>query len=113
MILRVLAIAATAAAVCVDDPFFLDENGNACALWANLKCSEGAGLSSLGVTRLLEACQFTCNSCVKANDFCEIGLGGDVYNPSPVTTNFDFVDQPFITTVSSFLNLLRISVFFF
>jgi len=51
------------------------------------------------VTRILESCGATCNSCVKANDFCEIGLGGDVLNAPLSKASYDLIDQPFLTEV--------------
>ena len=46
---------------------------------------------------VLAGCGASCNSCVKANDFCETGLGGDVYRPSMLLKNFQIKDQPFLS----------------
>ena len=105
MMLKVLAVAATAAAVCQDDPTFFDEFGNGCSFYASLgSCMDAAGISDLGKQRLLASCGVTCNSCVKANDFCEVGLGGDRYEPIPLTSNFDFYQQPFLNTDCNWLD---------
>jgi len=63
-----------------------------------------APVSALGVRRILSSCQLTCNSCVKAADFCEIGIGGDVYNAPMSTSAFDIIDQPFLTDTCQWQN---------
>lgn len=101
MIKAVLALAlsvGSVAGICVDDATFLDELGQPCTSYAALgSCLDAVGLTDLGLQRVLAACQLSCNSCVKANDYCEIGDGGDRYEPLPLVANFDFVEQPFLT----------------
>jgi len=66
----ILALAvSTAAGVCVDDPFFLAEDGMPCTSWASMDCLDNS-LSVLGKTRLLNSCQLACDSCVKVRPLC-------------------------------------------
>lgn len=87
----------SAAAVCVDAPGFVDERGADCSSYAGMDCRDAAGLSPLGLQNVLDNCQFTCDSCVKAADFCEVGIGGDQFLPSSEVANFDFYDQEFLS----------------
>ena len=87
------------ARACQDDAQFLDELGQDCSAYSSLStCLNAVGLSPLGLERVLGHCQKTCNSCVKAAEFCEIGLGGDQYSPPPVVENFDFYEGEHLTT---------------
>lgn len=80
---------------CEDVSGFTDENGQSCASWAAFEdCRDATGISAAGLEAVLANCQATCNSCVKAAQFCEIGLGGDTVKLDPPTTDdFDFIDQ--------------------
>jgi len=65
----ILALAlSTAAGVCVDDPFFLDENGNDCSIYTGTDC-KNSPISELGISRVLASCQLACDSCVKVRLF--------------------------------------------
>jgi len=107
--LRAAAVAlalASAHGVCFDDPSFVDELGQPCSQYAALgSCKdEAVGLTALGLQRVLQFCQLSCRSCVKAADFCEIGLGGDQIEVPSVMQSFEFIDQPFLTTTCNWLD---------
>ena len=84
----------TAAGLCVDDPFFLSSTGQPCSIYNGTNCSS---FWSNNIPDLLEYCPAACASCVKASDFCEIGLGGDVLDVGLTMNSFDLIDQPFLS----------------
>ena len=88
LVVLALALGTAGASVCVDDPSFIDENGNPCSFYALTTCSDAVGISDAGVLRLLESCQATCNSCVKAADVCEINgaEGANFIQPFPLVS---------------------------
>ena len=104
VILASVLTTAAAAGSCVDTPGFVDERGATCDVYAGTDCRDAAGLTSLGLTQVLENCQDTCNSCVKAAEFCEIGQGGDMWNPTPEVALFDFYEQEFLSDVCNWVD---------
>ena len=88
------ALLSTAAGGCVDDPFYFSRNGQPCSFYNGTDCSNM--WSSGNIARLFESCPAACASCVRANDFCEIGLGGDVLDVGLAMKSFDLIDQPFL-----------------
>jgi len=99
-----LSSLALTGAVCLDSPAFLDENGNPCSFYAGTVCKEAAGLSLLGLRRVIENCQLSCDTCVKANDICEVGIGGDRLEVPSVVSSFDIIDEPFLTDVCNWID---------
>ena len=83
-----------AEAVCVDTVGFTDDNGEVCQFYEQYtNCRENAILTELGMARVLANCQKTCGTCVKANDYCEIGQDGDKIDVAPRLANFEFLEQ--------------------
>mmetsp|Transcript_3103 Transcript_3103/g.9651 ORF Transcript_3103/g.9651 Transcript_3103/m.9651 type:complete len:197 (-) Transcript_3103:16-606(-) len=89
----------TVAAVCEDTAGFTDENGNTCSTYESIRCKDYDGLATEeGLEAVLINCAATCGTCVKANDYCEVGRGGDVVAPDMTnTSSFEFVDQELLT----------------
>jgi len=78
---------------------FFDELGQPCSAYAALgSCREAVGLTALGKQRVFASCGLTCNSCVKANDVCEIGSGGSQVEIPAVLSSFEIIDQEFLTS---------------
>lgn len=91
---------------CVDDPLFVAENGEACAYFKVFAdCRDATELSAAGLESVLRSCQASCDSCVKARDFCEIGVGGDpVTLEPPQLDGFDFIDQELLDSACRWEN---------
>jgi len=87
----------SARGLCEDVAGFTDENGEACSFYAQFASCRENQLSDLGLMRVLAACASTCGTCVRAADYCEIGVGGDQLDVAVRVANFEFVDQAPIT----------------